>query len=78
MVNPPPGNPKADFQTAFSSNPANTRPRWKRRGEGQGRLHEFVEWLAERPGPERNGPTGSGLREPAGLPSNTPGTFHDR
>ena len=77
MVNPP-GNEKASFQTA-ETNPADAAE-WlagatKVRGSW---WEDYVEWLAERSGPERNRPrrTGSAAYEPV---CEAPGTYvHDR
>jgi len=77
MVNPP-GNPKASFQTA-ANNPADTRE-WL---EGASRVKgswwdDYVDWLAERTGPERNKPSrlGSAAYETV---CDAPGTYvHDR
>ena len=61
MVNPP-GNPKASFQTAvdqpgrragLAGDGAKVKGSW---------WDDYVEWLAERTGPERNKPTPAGLR----------------
>ena len=61
MVNPP-GNPKASFQTA-PSNPADAagvaRPATKVKGSW---WDDYVDWLAERTGPERNKPTPARVR----------------
>ncbi len=77
MVNPP-GNPKASFQTA-SSNPADPR-QWL---EGASKVKgswwdDYLAWLDERTGPERNKPRrlGSAAFEPV---CEAPGTYvHDR
>jgi len=77
MVNPP-GNPKASFQTA-PENP-DTAQEWlaeasKKKGSW---WDDYVPWLAERTGPERNKPRrlGSAAYEPV-CPA--PGTYvHDR
>ena len=77
MVNPP-GNPKASFQTA-SSNPADTKAWLEKASKVKGSWwDDYVEWLAERTGPERNKPTrlGSATYEPL---CDAPGTYvHDR
>ncbi len=77
MVNPP-GNPKASFQTA-SSNPADTKAWLESASKVKGSWwDDYVEWLAERTGPERNQPTrlGSAAYEPL---CDAPGTYvHDR
>ena len=78
MVNPP-GNPKASFQTGVEQ---------PRRRQGLARVgarkvkgswwDDYVDWLAERTGPERNKPTrlGSAAYEPI---CDAPGTYvHDR
>ena len=77
MVNPP-GNPKASFQTA-SSNPADTKAWLEKASKVKGSWwDDYVDWLAERTGPERNKPTrlGSAEYEPV---CDAPGTYvHDR
>ena len=77
MVNPP-GNPKASFQTA-DSNPAEASEWLSRAGKVKGSWWEdYVEWLAERTGPERNKPRrlGSAAFEPI---CDAPGNYvHDR
>ena len=56
MVNPP-GNEKASFQTA-SSNPADAQEWLSSAGKVKGSWwDDYVEWLAERTGPERNKPS---------------------
>ena len=77
MVNPP-GNPKASFQTA-STNPADTKAWLEKASKVKGSWwDDYVDWLAERTGPERNKPTrlGSATYEPL---CDAPGTYvHDR
>ncbi len=77
MVNPP-GNPKASFQTA-SSNPEDTKAWLEKASKVKGSWwDDYVDWLAERTGPERNKPTrmGSAAYEPV---CDAPGTYvHDR
>ncbi len=77
MVNPP-GNPKASFQTA-SKNPADAQEWLSSASKVKGSWwDDYVEWLAERTGPERNKPTrmGSASHEPI---CDAPGTYvHDR
>jgi polyhydroxyalkanoate synthase len=77
MVNPP-GNPKASFQTA-SSNPAEPKAFLEKASKVKGSWwDDYVDWLAERTGPERNKPTrmGSATYEPL---CDAPGTYvHDR
>ena len=77
MVNPP-GNPKASFQTA-SSNPADTKAWLEKASKVKGSWwDDYVDWLAERTGPERNKPArlGSSTYEPL---CDAPGTYvHDR
>ena len=77
MVNPP-GNPKASFQTA-SSNPEDTKAWLEKASKVKGSWwDDYVDWLAERTGPERNKPTrmGSATYEPV---CDAPGTYvHDR
>jgi polyhydroxyalkanoate synthase len=73
MVNPP-GNPKASFQTA-SSNPADAQEWLESAGKVKGSWwDDYVDWLAERTGPERNKPTrvGSAAYEPI---CDAPGTY---
>ncbi|MCW2760424.1 MAG: phbC 2 [Marmoricola sp.] len=76
MVNPP-GNPKASFQTA-SSNPADAQDWLDKASKVKGSWWEdYVDWLAERTGPERNKPRrlGSAAFE---LICDAPGTYvHD-
>ena len=76
MVNPP-GNPKASFQTATDNPPSSSD--WLASAETvQGTWwDDYVAWLAERTGPERNKPTrmGSATYEPICA---APGTYvHD-
>ena len=77
MVNPP-GNPKASFQTA-DSNPADTQEWLAKANKVKGSWwDDYVEWLAERTGAERDQPTrlGSADYEPV---CDAPGTYvHDR
>ncbi len=77
MVNPP-GNPKASFQTA-NSNPPEAKEWLEKAGKVKGSWWEdYVDWLAERAGPERNKPRrlGSAAFEPI---CDAPGTYvHDR
>jgi polyhydroxyalkanoate synthase len=77
MVNPP-GNPKASFQTA-SSNPADTQEWLEKASKVKGSWwDDYVDWLAERTGPERNKPRklGNATYEPL---CEAPGTYvHDR
>ncbi len=77
MVNPP-GNPKASFQTA-PENPAEAQEWLSSASKVKGSWwDDYVEWLAERTGPERNKPTrmGSANLEPI---CDAPGTYvHDR
>ena len=77
LVNPP-GNPKASFQTA-STNPADTKAWLEKASKVKGSWwDDYVDWLAERTGPERNKPTrlGSATYEPL---CDAPGTYvHDR
>jgi polyhydroxyalkanoate synthase len=77
MVNPP-GNEKASFQTA-ASNPADSKEWLASASKVRGSWWEdYVEWLAERTGPERNRPRrlGSAAHEPL---CDAPGTYvHDR
>ena len=77
MVNPP-GNPKASFQTA-STNPADAKAFLEKASKVKGSWwDDYVDWLAERTGPERNKPTrmGSATYEPL---CDAPGTYvHDR
>ncbi len=77
MVNPP-GNPKASFQTA-AENPADAQEWLAGASKVKGSWWEdYVEWLAERTGPERNKPRrlGSAAYEPV---CDAPGTYvHDR
>ena len=73
MVNPP-GNEKASFQTA-ASNPPDARDWLASAGKVKGSWWEdYVEWLAERTGPERNKPRrlGSAAYEPL---CDAPGTY---
>ena len=56
MVNPP-GNPKASFQTADREPAPTRRSGWRRRRKVKGSWwDDYVGWLAERTGPERNKP----------------------
>ncbi len=77
MVNPP-GNPKASFQTA-TSNPTEAQQWLGSASKVSGSWwDDYVEWLAERTGPERNKPRrlGSAAYEPI---CDAPGTYvHDR
>ena len=77
MVNPP-GNPKASFQTA-PQNPADAKEWLSSASKVKGSWwDDYVEWLAERSGPERNKPTrmGSASYEPI---CDAPGTYvYDR
>ena len=77
MVNPP-GNPKASFQTA-AENPADAQQWLAGASKVKGSWWEdYVDWLAERTGPERNKPRrlGSAEHEPI---CDAPGTYvHDR
>ena len=77
MVNPP-GNPKASFQTA-PKNPSEAKDWLSSASKVKGSWwDDYVEWLAERTGPERNKPTrmGSATYEPI---CDAPGTYvHDR
>lgn len=77
MVNPP-GNPKASFQTA-TQNPADAQEWLGSASKVRGSWwHDYVDWLAERTGPERNKPRslGSAAYEPI---CDAPGTYiHDR
>jgi polyhydroxyalkanoate synthase len=77
MVNPP-GNPKASFQTA-SQNPADAKEWLDSASKVKGSWwDDYVDWLAERTGPERNKPRklGSAAFEPI---CDAPGTYvHDR
>ncbi len=77
MVNPP-GNPKASFQTA-AENPASAHEWLEGASKVKGSWWEdYVGWLAERSGPERNKPRrlGSAAFEPI---CDAPGTYvHDR
>jgi class II poly(R)-hydroxyalkanoic acid synthase len=73
MVNPP-GNEKASFQTA-ATNPPDAQEWLAKAGKVKGSWWEdYVEWLAERTGPERNKPTrvGSAAYEPV---CDAPGTY---
>ncbi len=73
MVNPP-GNEKASFQTA-ASNPADAGEWLSSAGKVKGSWwDDYVEWLAERSGPERNKPSrvGSAAYEPI---CDAPGTY---
>ena len=73
MVNPP-GNEKASFQTA-SSNPADAREWLASASKVKGSWwDDYVDWLGERTGPERNKPTrvGSAAYEPI---CDAPGTY---
>ena len=73
MVNPP-GNEKASFQTA-ASNPENAREWLDSAGKVKGSWwDDYVGWLAERTGPERNKPSriGSAAYEPI---CDAPGTY---
>ncbi len=77
MVNPP-GNPKASFQTA-EDNPPDAQEWLEGATKVKGSWWEdYVSWLAERTGPERNKPRrlGSAAYEPL---CEAPGTYvHDR
>ena len=77
MVNPP-GNPKASFQTA-SSNPADPKKWLDAASKVKGSWwDDYLAWLDERTGPERNKPRrlGSAAFEPV---CEAPGTYvHDR
>jgi class II poly(R)-hydroxyalkanoic acid synthase len=77
MVNPP-GNDKASFQTA-TDNPADAKSWLESAHKVRGSWWEdYVQWLAERTGPERNRPRrlGSANFEPI---CDAPGTYvHDR
>jgi polyhydroxyalkanoate synthase len=77
MVNPP-GNPKASFQTA-TQNPADAEEWLSSASKVKGSWwDDYVDWLAERSGPERNKPTrmGSASYEPI---CDAPGTYvYDR
>ena len=77
MVNPP-GNPKASFQTA-AENPATAQEWLQGASKVKGSWWEdYLPWLAERCGPERNKPRrlGSAAYEPI---CDAPGTYvHDR
>jgi polyhydroxyalkanoate synthase len=77
MVNPP-GNPKASFQTAVE-NPADAHEWLGRASKVKGSWwDDYVAWLAERSGEERNKPRrlGSAAYEPV---CDAPGTYvHDR
>ncbi len=77
MVNPP-GNEKASFQTA-NSNPEDAQEWLASASKVKGSWwNDYVEWLAERTGPERNKPRklGNASYEPIG---EAPGTYvHDR
>jgi polyhydroxyalkanoate synthase len=77
MVNPP-GNPKASFQTT-TENPADAQAWLAKAGKVKGSWwDDYVDWLAERTGPERNKPRrlGSAAYEPL---CDAPGTYvHDR
>jgi polyhydroxyalkanoate synthase len=77
MVNPP-GNPKASFQTA-SENPADAHEWLGKASKVKGSWwDDYVAWLAERSGEERNKPRrlGSAAYEPV---CDAPGTYvHDR
>ncbi len=77
MVNPP-GNPKASFQTA-EENPPDAQEWLEGATKVKGSWWEdYVSWLAERTGPERNKPRrlGSAAYEPL---CEAPGTYvHDR
>ncbi len=73
MVNPP-GNEKASFQTA-SSNPADAQEWLESASKVKGSWwNDYVDWLIERTGPERNKPTrvGSAAYEPI---CDAPGTY---
>jgi polyhydroxyalkanoate synthase len=73
MVNPP-GNEKASFQTA-SSNPADAQEWLDSASKVKGSWwDDYVDWLSERTGPERNKPTrvGSAAYEPI---CDAPGTY---
>jgi poly(3-hydroxyalkanoate) synthetase len=73
MVNPP-GNPKASFQTA-DQNPADTQAWLSAASKVKGSWwDDYVGWLAERTGPERNKPRrlGSAAYEPV---CDAPGTY---
>ncbi len=77
MVNPP-GNPKASFQTA-DHNPPSAQEWLEGASKVKGSWWEdYVDWLAQRTGPERNKPRrlGSAAYEPVCA---APGTYvHDR
>jgi polyhydroxyalkanoate synthase len=77
MVNPP-GNPKASFQTA-ATNPSDAQQWLSAASKVKGSWwDDYVDWLAERTGPERNKPRrlGSAAYEPV---CDAPGTYvHDR
>lgn len=77
MVNPP-GNPKASFQTA-TNNPADAQDWLDGASTVKGSWwDDYVDWLVERTGPERNKPrrTGSAAYEKL---CGAPGTYvHDR
>ena len=77
MVNPP-GNPKASFQTA-TQNPADAQEWLSGASKVKGSWwDDYVDWLVERTGPERNKPrrVGSAAFEPI---CDAPGTYvHDR
>jgi polyhydroxyalkanoate synthase len=77
MVNPP-GNPKASFQTA-PQNPEDAQEWLSSASKVKGSWwDDYVDWLAERSGPERNKPTrmGSASYEPI---CDAPGTYvYDR
>ncbi|MEO7943289.1 MAG: alpha/beta fold hydrolase [Marmoricola sp.] len=77
MVNPP-GNPKASFRTA-SRNPAGAKEWLESASKVKGSWwNDYVDWLAERTGPQRNKPRrlGSSAYEPI---CEAPGTYvHDR
>jgi class II poly(R)-hydroxyalkanoic acid synthase len=73
MVNPP-GNPKASFQTA-DQNPADSQAWLAAASKVKGSWwDDYVGWLAERTGPERNKPRrlGSAAYEPV---CDAPGTY---
>jgi polyhydroxyalkanoate synthase subunit PhaC len=77
MVNPP-GNEKASFQTA-STNPPEAAAWLEKASKVKGSWWEdYVEWLAERSGAERNKPRRLGSAEYEPL-CDAPGTYvHDR
>ena len=77
MVNPP-GNPKASFQTGSTEHTDTADWLAAARKVKGSWWEDYVDWLAERTGPERNQPTrlGSAAFEPI---CDAPGTYvHDR